>query len=63
MVHSGEKVVSRGGKHIGYTTGAVRRCALEGCNGLRIVVRWNKGNITYPCSAGMERRKNVWHIL
>jgi hypothetical protein len=62
MVHSGEKVLSRDKKHIGFTTGAVRHCALEGCRGLRIVVKWQDGKITYPCSAGMDRKDNVWQI-
>jgi len=63
MVHANEKVMSRGKKYVGYTTGAVRSCTLEGCLGVRVVVKWSDGKITYPCSKGMERRKGVWYIL
>lgn len=63
MVHSGEKVISRGGKHIGFTTGAVRSCNLTGCRGVQIVVKWDNKKITYLCSKGMERNNDVWQIL
>jgi hypothetical protein len=51
----------------GLTTGGTRHCALEGCTGLRIGVRWDNGRLTYPCSKGMTSaiRKGAysWRIL
>lgn len=32
-----------------------RRCSLEGCNGVRIHVKWPDGKSTYPCSKGCKR--------
>jgi len=34
-------------------TGSTRYCALEGCNGDRIYVRWPDGKLTMPCSKGL----------
>lgn len=47
-------VISRDGKEKGVTTGGERRCQLEGCGGRRIAVRWPKGNLTMPCTKGMD---------
>lgn len=47
-------VYSRGRTEKGTPTGGTRRCALEGCTGQRIGVRWPKGNLTWPCSKGMQ---------
>lgn len=48
------KVISRTGLHTGRTTGATRRCQLEGCRGERVVVKWDDGRISYPCLKGMD---------
>lgn len=50
----GTKVVSRDGKIKGKTTGSCNHCRLEGCNGLRLGVRWSDGKLTFPCTKGME---------
>jgi hypothetical protein len=50
----GLSVISRDGKHIGKTTGGERQCAMEGCRGIRIGVRWDDGQLTYPCTKGMD---------
>jgi hypothetical protein len=45
------------------TTGAhERRCQMEGCNGLRISVRWADGKHTFPCSKGLLPYKDGWRI-
>jgi hypothetical protein len=47
----------------GVTTGAhERRCQMEGCNGLRISVRWADGKHTFPCSKGLLPYKDGWRI-
>lgn len=47
----------------GKTTGRAFRCRLEGCPGYRIVVKWEDGHVTYPCSAGMRLTTKGWKIL
>lgn len=38
-------------------------CRLEGCRGNRIPVRWPNGQITRPCTEGMEQRPDGdWQI-
>ena len=39
---------------VGKPTGGTRYCTLEGCNGLRLGVRWPDGKITFPCLKGMH---------
>ncbi len=48
----------------GVTTGGDRCCAMEGCSGSRIAVRWPerivkgkkvKSHITWPCLKGMKK--------
>lgn len=57
-------VLSRDGSERGVPTGRVYPCCLEGCSGLRIVVKWPDGKVTHPCSAGMkEVEKGVWKII
>jgi hypothetical protein len=63
MIHASEKVVSRDGKHIGFTSGSTHRCQLESCRGLRVSVKWDDGTRTYPCTKGMVRENGVWRIL
>ena len=31
-----------------------RKCAMEGCTGMRIHVKWPDGKSTYPCSKGCK---------
>lgn len=51
-------------KVAGVLTGNSRRCNLEGCNGLRLSVRWPDGHHTFPCTKGMEIRDDgQWQIL
>ncbi len=52
----GLKVWDRPGKICGLTTGSVRGCALEGCRGPRVYVRWPDGHMTMPCSRGLKDR-------
>ena len=49
-----KKVYSRGRTMVGQTTGSVRSCAMEGCRGRRIGVRWPNGKVTFPCTRGMD---------
>jgi len=52
-------VYPRGGEGPpGRLTGSTRRCALAGCTGLRLYVRWPGGALTQPCSKGMMVRKD-----
>jgi len=65
---AGVPVLSRGQKLTGTTTGATRRCRLEGCPGIRIATRWprhgkHKACVTYPCSKGMEYVDGKWFIM
>lgn len=51
----------------GKATGGVRRCVLEGCAGLRVRVEWPPSRypgalVTWPCTAGMVKRDDGWHI-
>ncbi len=48
-------VMSRDGKDVGRVTSATRSCQLEGCQGIRIGVRWSNGKRTFPCSKGLTR--------
>lgn len=47
----------------GKTTGRAYRCRMDGCPGYRIVVRWEDGHFTHPCSKGMVLTKRGWRIL
>ena len=62
MVHRNEPVHNKTCTRLGYTTGGVRPCTLEGCTGLRIGVRWSDHTLTWPCTAGMEQRAGAWYI-
>lgn len=62
-VSRGAIVYAAGGRGRGKATGSFHRCRLEGCRGVRIAVRWPGGRLTYPCTAGMEvRRDGRWQI-
>lgn len=50
-------------KPSGRTTGKAYRCQLDGCCGYRIIVRWDDGTHTRPCSKGMNITKKGWRIL
>lgn len=50
----GSRVYCRDGKHMGIATGSVRRCQLAGCGGVRVMVRWPGGSVTWPCMKGMK---------
>jgi hypothetical protein len=59
----GVKVASRSGDLIGLTTGSTHRCSLEGCNGVRVAVKWPDGRRSYPCSKGLEQNPDKsWRI-
>lgn len=59
----GEPVFAFGAKVAeGRTTGGSYRCALEGCTGRRLAVRWANGKITFPCTKGMSFTTNGWRI-
>lgn len=54
--YEGMRIYPRGRKSPpGVATGSVRRCQLEGCPGLRVMVRWPGGKVTWPCTKGMDR--------
>ena len=41
----------------GLTTGRSHTCSMDGCNGVRISVKWDDGKHTFPCSKGMTLRE------
>jgi hypothetical protein len=49
-------------KRVGFTTGGVRRCQLDGCPGIRVGVRWPDGRMTWPCTEGMDQDKGELFI-
>jgi hypothetical protein len=51
-VSEGIVVYSRSGAIEGRTTGSRRRCISTGCPGWFIGVRWETGQLLYPCSQG-----------
>lgn len=59
---NGTKVYSFNGKEIGIATGSTRRCQLEGCLGIRIMVRWPDGKATWPCTKGLTAYKKGYRI-
>lgn len=59
------RVLTHGLTEIGYVTGCTRRCALEGCTGIRVDVLWADGRTTRPCTKGLVpygRGKGNWRI-
>jgi hypothetical protein len=60
----GVLVWSTGHKDAGRLTGGSRRCALEGCRGVLLGVRWPDGELTWPCTRGMtwDNAKGEWEI-
>jgi hypothetical protein len=65
MAGTVEKVLDRTGREEGVTTGSFKRCNLEGCKGLRVMVRWPDGKWTWPCTAGMKwnNEANAYQII
>lgn len=58
------RVFSKSGRSKATPTGGTYLCRLEGCRGMRVVVRWSNNIITHPCSKGMKTRKDGnWQIL
>lgn len=53
--YGSKHVYSRSGKLKGDIIGTTP-CALEGCRGIRLIVRWPDGKSTRPCSKGCETR-------
>lgn len=63
LPESGDTIVDRRGKGRGVVTGGRRLCQLESCSGVRIVVRWQHGKMTQPCSEGLAKvKEGVWKI-
>lgn len=58
-----DAIYNRDGTEKGECRGTYHRCRMEGCNGLRITVRWPEGRITYPCSKGLEPFEGGWRIV
>lgn len=58
MIMDNLRVYDRDGKEYGLTTGAQRRCQLDGCTGQRITVRWPDKRITRPCLKSLRARTN-----
>jgi hypothetical protein len=44
------------GSERGIRTGGWRHCQMEGCNGLRVGLRWANGRISWPCTKGLITR-------
>ncbi len=64
MMEKGTVVFARDGLVAGVSTGATHRCRLEGCNGLRVTVKWPDGKITHPCTKGMATLPSgQWKIV
>ena len=59
----GTPVYSRDTKLRGKSTGAFRRCTLEGCGGERVYVRWPDGRLTCPCSKGLGPFRDGLRLL
>ena len=51
-------IYARDGRKSGRTTGGFRPCAMDGCGGQRLGVRWQDGRITWPCTRGLEITKS-----
>jgi len=47
----------------GTVTGSVRRCSLDGCRGIRVMVKWPDGHRTWPCSEGIVAEGEDLRIL
>jgi hypothetical protein len=63
MIHRDMKVHARKpSKKVGFTTGGVRHCQLEGCRGVQVGVRWRDGKMTWPCTDGMDQKDNELYI-
>jgi hypothetical protein len=63
FIEAGTVVHGRGNHGAGVATGKTRLCTLSGCTGLRIVVKWPDGHITWPCSKGMRKNEDgSWSI-
>lgn len=61
--HFPKFVVSRVNPNDVGTVVGTRRCQLEGCNGMGLIVRWNNGKRTIPCSKGLtEITPDTWKI-
>ena len=57
-------VWDRDGRERGQRTGGQRHCALEGCTGMRIGIRWPNGQLTWPCTKGLAQRPDGdWQLL
>jgi len=52
----GKHIWCREGKDKGIITNCSSPCRLEGCNGIRLHVKWENGKRTYPCSMGVGDR-------
>jgi len=64
LVKPGSRIVDREGTTYGITTGDWHSCRMEGCNGLRLTVKWQDGKTTFPCSAGLKKiGPNIWKII
>ena len=55
--------IGKSKRPVGCTTGATRHCRLAGCSGVRMVVKWENGRVTYPCVEGVAWRGDAWQIL
>lgn len=51
-------VYGSGGTPKGEYRGETRRACFDGCRGRRVAVKWPDGTMTYPCTRGLEVRKD-----
>lgn len=51
-----DRVYSVSGTEFGVRTGGSRICGMEGCGGRAVAVRWQTGNMSYPCGRALEAR-------
>lgn len=52
-------VISRDGQNTGKVLAETdRNCGIEDCHGTVLQVKWDDGEVSYPCTAGMEYPDN-----
>ncbi len=55
-IPAGSRVYNHAETEYGLTTGAAYPCQLEGCPGVRVVVRWPGRQYAHPCTRSLTRR-------
>lgn len=57
-------LLCREGKRTGEVRGT-RRCQMEGCTGVRLIVRWPEGHRTHVCTKATKptARSSTWQLV